>query len=158
MIVFSISAMENTPVVKKSGVLMPTFLDLAEEDLFSAEQEISYDLEGKLVSGGVLISGKISTVVSGHCGRCLAPVSLELSAENLQLFFEIEENQELLDVSEDVRAELLLNLPMNPLCSSDCRGLCHVCGTDLNKSSCKCSAEKNPAAPSPWSALDDLKL
>ena len=89
MIVFSISAMENTPVVKKTGVLMPTFLDLAEEDLFSAEQEISYDLEGKLVSGGVLISGKISTVVSGHCGRCLAPVSLELIAEICSFFLRL---------------------------------------------------------------------
>ena len=158
MIVFSVSAMENAPVVNKTGELPESFLDLAEEDLFSAASPVSYDLDGRLVSGGVLISGKVRTTVSGNCGRCLAPVDMELKVDDLHLFFEITENQELLDVSEDVRAELLLNLPMNPLCSSDCRGLCQICGNDLNKSVCKCSAEKNPAAPSPWSTLDDLKL
>jgi uncharacterized protein len=92
------------------------------------------------------------------CGRCLKEISFTLDSGKLQLFFEIEEEQEILEIDEDLRSELLLVLPMNPLCSNDCQGLCPVCGTDLNKSQCKCIKEDTASAVSPWSTLDDLDL
>ncbi|MEG2076553.1 MAG: YceD family protein, partial [Victivallaceae bacterium] len=69
------------------------------------------------------------------------------------------------DVSDDVRIEMVLFLPINILCSDDCRGLCPHCGCDLNAESCDCEVENaaeaevpGDEAENPWSALDNLKL
>jgi len=35
--------------------------------------------------------------------------------------------------------EVLLNLPIRPLCREDCAGLCHICGKNKNVESCACS-------------------
>ena len=64
--------------------------------------------------------------------------------------------EEELDITDDVREEALLLLPMNLLCSPDCRGLCPQCGANLNRETCSCTAE--PDQDSPWSALDQLQL
>lgn len=157
MIAFSISALEKAPV-KRSGTLPAEFLDLAEDDQFCAAGEFEYDLTAQLVSGGVLVSGKISAPVTSECGRCLAPTAFTLTVEDLQLFFEITENQEILEVDEELRAELLLQLPMNPLCSPDCLGLCPKCGCNFNQQTCSCLIENNADKVSPWSALDSLQL
>jgi DUF177 domain-containing protein len=37
-----------------------------------------------------------------------------------------------------MREQFYLSLPMKPLCRSDCRGLCVVCGTNLNREPCSC--------------------
>ena len=34
--------------------------------------------------------------------------------------------------------QFVLTLPMKPLCSDDCKGLCPVCGTNLNRGTCDC--------------------
>ena len=43
---------------------------------------------------------------------------------------------------------------MNPLCKEECKGLCPVCGADLNKKKCRCKRPENPV----WSALDGIEL
>lgn len=149
--------MEKAPV-RKIGTLPAEFLDLAESDDFSPAGDIEYDLTASLVSGGALVSGRISTEVHSSCGRCLKPVDIFIGSEDINIFFELVPGQEILDAGEDVRAELLLELPMNPLCSEDCRGLCLVCGNDLNEKECSCGKTEDASAVSPWSALDDLKL
>ena len=44
-----------------------------------------------------------------------------------------------LDVADLLREQFLLALPMKPLCSEACRGLCAVCGANQNRTTCKCS-------------------
>ena len=53
-----------------------------------------------------------------------------------------------------LREQILLAVPYAPLCSEDCKGLCPVCGTDLNTGDCTC--DRTPIDPR-WSALKDLK-
>lgn len=43
-----------------------------------------------------------------------------------------------LDVDLLVYNEILINFPMKVLCDEECKGICKVCGTNLNKSSCDC--------------------
>lgn len=157
MIFFSVSALEKAPV-NKSDTLPGEFLDLLPGDSFQPVGDVFYDLTASLVSGGVLLSGTISAQVSAVCGRCLKDVVMTLKEDNLHLFFELVEGQEILEVDEDVRAELLLLLPMNPLCTSECRGLCPECGCNLNEISCSCNHDSGASAVSPWSALDSLNL
>ena len=157
MIFFSVSALEKAPV-NKSGVLPAEFLDLAGDDQYTAGGPGSYDLTAQLISGGVLVSGRASAPVDAICGRCLQPVSFTLDPGDIKLFFEVDDNQEILEIDEDIRAELLLELPMNPLCSAGCRGLCPECGCDLNRKKCTCRPESAAGKVSPWSVLDSLDI
>ena len=51
--------------------------------------------------------------------------------------------------------QLLLELPMSALCGEDCRGLCSVCGKNLNEGDCGC--ERKPMDPR-WAALKSIKI
>ena len=51
--------------------------------------------------------------------------------------------------------QLLLGLPMSALCSESCKGLCSVCGADLNDGDCGC--ERKPMDPR-WAALKSIKI
>ncbi len=55
-----------------------------------------------------------------------------------------------------MRDEILLALPINPLCQESCRGLCPVCGGNRNLTACTCKSEVAPAAA--FAALGKLKL
>ena len=162
MIVFSISAVEKAPVTL-CGVLEKEFMTLDGSDSFAVTGGMEYKLTARKVSGGAMITGKAVTTLSGACGRCLEPTEIVLSTGDLQLFVEFE-NEEIVDITDDIRAELLINLPANLLCSEDCAGLCPVCGCNRNETICGCellSEELEAPAddePSPWDALDKLKL
>jgi uncharacterized protein len=46
-----------------------------------------------------------------------------------------------IDLEQLMRERFEMSLPMKPLCSEDCRGLCPVCGTNLNRGSCDCKTD-----------------
>jgi uncharacterized protein len=51
-----------------------------------------------------------------------------------------------IDLSDIVREQVYLSLPMRSICKESCRGLCPVCGANLNESSCLCrKPEGHPA-------------
>ena len=72
------------------------------------------------------------------------------------MFYDLDEHGDEVDISEDIRSELLLELPMFVLCSDDCAGLCPDCGCNLNDSSCRC--HENPHGSLAWGELDNLNL
>lgn len=59
-----------------------------------------------------------------------------------------------IETTDYIREQVLLHVPMKPLCNADCKGLCSVCGTDLNSESCDCVAEPNDPR---WAGLKALK-
>ena len=96
----------------------------------------------------LLLRGNAQLEVSIPCARCLEPVAvrLEIPLENeLEL-----ENKDYIDgynlnVDQLVHDEALLVWPERVLCREDCRGLCGVCGQNLNEGSCDCeSADLDP--------------
>jgi uncharacterized protein len=59
-----------------------------------------------------------------------------------------------IDLAPAVREQILLALPGYPVCGEDCKGLCSVCGTNLNERDCGCDRH----VPDPrWAALQKLK-
>ena len=62
----------------------------------------------------------------------------------------------IVDLASVIRDEVFLELPMSPLCSESCAGLCPSCGTNRNQASCAC--EQTPREDSPWKALSHIKL
>ncbi|HEY65335.1 MAG TPA: DUF177 domain-containing protein [Caldilineae bacterium] len=123
---------------------------------------------------GILVTGHLTTEVEVVCSRCLEPssVALEVDLEEefrptvdvitgRHLLMEEEDQalwidaQHILDLHEVVRQNLLLALPLHPLCREDCAGICPQCGQNLNEGPCDCIAtEVDPR----WSALLELKL
>ena len=105
----------------------------------------------------VTVRGQLEAVANLECVRCLGPARFTLQAP-LQVFAErasgrgSAEEAELerddymkfhdgrrLDLREEAREALLLELPMTPRCRADCRGLCPHCGADLNQGPCECA-------------------
>lgn len=99
--------------------------------------------------------GFISCSLIIPCSRCLTGVEVpfEIEVEKDIDFNKTEEERadELdetnyisgfnLDVDTLVYDEILLELPFQVLCSEDCKGLCKVCGTNLNSGTCQCDQE-----------------
>jgi uncharacterized protein len=121
--------------------------------------------------GGVLVQGRLHAQAMLGCSRCLEPVAVPLDVELEEIFTSTidiltgrpvrseEEDRALwindrhiLDLSEVLRQDVVLALPMHVLCSDECRGLCPVCGQNLNQGSCGCTPEPDTR----WAALLDL--
>ena len=102
--------------------------------------DLVLDLRFEAVVEGVLVSGTASVVVSGECARCLDPVEWVETVALTELFLhepgpEEEElpvlDGDLLALEPVVRDAVVLALPLAPLCSADCPGLCAECGARL---------------------------
>ena len=124
-------------------------------------------------SRGILVSSRYRTTVRQSCGRCLEPTTAEIEGTSADEFMprldvitgqlreEQAESDELvideshvLDLTEVIRQDLLTRLPLQPLCSAECPGLCPECGRDLRTGACSCVREGESA--SPFAGLADL--
>lgn len=57
-----------------------------------------------------------------------------------EILYNIENN--CINLGPFIRDEIILSIPMKPLCDEECKGLCVICGADLNKSTCRHSKNK----------------
>ncbi len=107
------------------------------------------------------IRGNISVTVTLQCSRCLAEFNKAIDLDVDLTYLPVEEmsreeiheigrdesevgyyKDDEIDIADVVKEQLLLNLPMKPLCSDECKGLCPVCGADLNLQSCNCQKDE----------------
>ncbi len=114
-------------------------------------------------SGVIALNGELIPDLNVTCARCgkefkySSPISLnakiadKLDNEDDEEFILLVDHQ--LDIDEVVRTCLLLELPSRFLCKEDCKGLCSVCGCDLNEKTCSCNTkERDPR----WDVLKDF--
>ncbi len=92
-------------------------------------------------AGGVMVTGTARAHYSSTCDRCLNPFDSSVAIRIGQDFVADEDGEyvvsgEQIDTEPMLRDEVLLAIPLVPLCRSDCRGLCPECGTDLNTGAC----------------------
>ncbi|MGI6201590.1 MAG: YceD family protein [Christensenellales bacterium] len=124
-------------------------------------------LEGTMHYTGkvLLLSAKLTCQAILPCARCLEPVSVPLEAEVEEEFARQEDPAHpdrylldgfTLDVTEMVVQNLLMQLPIAVLCRDDCKGLCPICGENLNVNRCSCPQEGD-ATEHPFSALKQWK-
>ena len=62
---------------------------------------------------------------------------------------------ETVDLEAIIREQIILMVPLKPLCQEDCRGLCPICGANFNRETCSCQVEKSD---SPFAQLAKLKV
>ncbi|MGQ9492373.1 MAG: YceD family protein [Anaerolineae bacterium] len=112
---------------------------------------------------GILVTGHLQTEILIPCRRCLTPVAVSIELDLEEQFrpsvdiltgailpLEAGEDEatrtdlhHILDLTEVVRQNLLLGVPMAPLCRPQCRGLCPQCGKNLNEGPCGCQQEES---------------
>jgi uncharacterized protein len=130
-------------------------------DIDEAQQRLAEDLcvdfvwgtvEFTRINRGIFGEGQLHSQVQLECARCLEtfvqPLDLHLEAQfglspitpQGEAIFPIGVKG-LLDLTEALREQILLDLPMRPLCRPDCRGLCVECGRNLNEGPCGCVQE-----------------
>ena len=130
-------------------------MGVEDSEMISFKDNIHYQLHASMISSGILVKGEVSTTYKGLCGRCLKKFKGELVNSDIYLFYEELVGSEM-DITDDVRAALVVEIPINCVCKDDCSGLCHICGNNLNASKCDCQEPENE--DSPWSKLNNLEL
>jgi uncharacterized protein len=121
------------------------------------------DLRLEALVDGIHVSGPVDGDVTIECRRCLKefvrPLQVELDdsfvypgegAEDEAYRVEGEE----IDLEPVIRDAVMLALPLNPLCTDGCRGLCTTCGADLNETDCGHSQEPVDIR---WTGLEQLR-
>lgn len=123
----------------------------------------------------IRLEGVVATDVTLSCSRCLVPFASALKS-SFTIFYSRSAGKEVLDeevelgekelvsayydgdeidLSPEISDHVLVELPLKPLCRSDCKGLCMTCGEDMNISPCNCSSTGGSLA---FSALKNFKL
>jgi uncharacterized protein len=112
------------------------------------------------INQDVLVDGWIDLVLEMTCTRCLKVFEQTMHVPFEERFYptvdvvtgapthpvDVEEafpidEHHLLDLSELIRQQILLDIPIVTLCKEDCAGLCAQCGKDLNEGPCECQPE-----------------
>ncbi|MDE5862678.1 MAG: DUF177 domain-containing protein [Ruminococcus sp.] len=107
------------------------------------------DINGKVFNraGIVYLEYTVDFTLSVACDRCLKEFETTYSFEFSHIVVPSVSNDndeyivadgESIEVNEIAVTDLLLQLPSKNLCKEDCKGLCMVCGCNLNESQCNC--------------------
>ena len=155
--------------------------DARKEFFFEADKsEISFDKGIELIDTmkveltltkdaqtAVIVEGRMDGNVKMNCGRCLkdfiAPVTVGFAViykdknsmtedDRESGVYEYENNE--IDLYPYLRETMILELPVKPVCSDDCKGLCPVCGRNLNEETCNCEKKEPKATYKPFEGLD----
>lgn len=130
------------------------------EGLWEPKTPVKASLHLEKRAEGVFVSGSFSITVGLFCSRCSDPVILPVE-DAFEIYFTpphptLDENLELspgeldveflegdrIDLLALIKENILLSLPVQPLCREECRGLCPRCGVNLNEASCNCHKEE----------------
>ncbi len=175
----SVSELHNGP--HRLAMEVPAAaLDLTDRE-FRFADPVTVDVE--LTRGDarkVYMRGTVSVAAAADCARCTADAALTVNGRVAVMY---ENNPELLSIerqafgdpdgaiayfdgeqiltADALREALMVELPERVYCRPDCKGLCHVCGANLNDAPCKCSRDKKNdiTENSNWKdALNAIKL
>ena len=144
---------------------------------FSLPSGIDYDLMLTNAGEGILVTGILTAHVVGTCDRCLSPAEFDVSGEvdeyylfeepedtgdddDDELDFSLVSADNTIDLSGALLSSLVMETPFVVLCQPDCKGLCPVCGANLNEEDCGHAAqiEEERLKASPFAVLASLDL
>lgn len=151
----------------KSGVLeqdysciladFPELSALARQGGPQFKEPIEFQLRLQQTGQLVEVDGSVQALVELKCGRCLKKFEYSV-AETFALTFtprtddrsdkevELEPDElgliiyqdDILDLQDPLQEQLIMAIPISPICHEKCRGLCSECGADLNECQCHC--------------------
>ncbi|MCC6175979.1 MAG: DUF177 domain-containing protein [Chloroflexi bacterium] len=147
-----------------------------DEPELTRELQLRSPIEGTMrltrTGNGILAEVHYGVDVEQECGRCLGPAATHIDSDFSEEFLattnvftgmpeqvdadpdepRVSPNHEL-DLTESIRQDIVVQLPLQPLCREECAGLCTSCGRDLNEGPCGCASVEEP---SPIGRLGEL--
>jgi uncharacterized protein len=151
----------------REGDLLPARLEAQVPDVELAGP-VHIHLDLFRAGDSIRVQGDFHGRLAFVCVRCLAPGQADLMGR-LEIYCEKREGElspedrlaleeggvvfhdgKVLDLFDEIRQSILLEIPWYPVCRPDCRGLCPRCGADLNAGPCGCGG---PPGDPRWSAL-----
>jgi uncharacterized protein len=157
----------------------PVLVEMGRHEEAKITEPIQFQLRLQKSGQLVEVDGHLSTSIQLSCGRCLQAyetalasdfaftftpfiaddrepaeneTEVELDSDELGLVFY---RDEYLDLLHPLQDQLVMALPISPVCKEECKGLCTECGCNLNEKACHCI--KKPFN-NKFSALADLKV
>ncbi len=143
-------------------------------DTYEFAEPAQWQVDVSHTGEALYLHGSVQGEGSTACARCLEPThtifegELEgyyyLGGANVPEDDEAEDTEILspehrIDLEEKIMAALVLDVPIVPLCSEDCLGLCVHCGANLNEGPCGCEEETDEVDISnPFAALKGLRF
>jgi uncharacterized protein len=156
----------------------PVLMEMARSGECLVSGPVSVHLQVQQIQELISASGRLSASIKLDCSRCLktfesplnTPLKLiysrqpfepdeaadsdrhetELSIEQMGLiYFQGDE----IDLNPALQEQIVMALPIKPLCRQDCKGLCPHCGIDRNASRCNCHRQ---SMASPFAKLKDF--
>lgn len=143
--------LDLSQVLTADGAQLSIDGEISVEDMSLNGQDIHFTCPVEVRGNVKNISGVLSLELSckaqfdTQCSRCLDTVSKELEFDVSERMAKSSTDDEVFiidshefDLDEMVIKAFGLELPINYMCSEDCKGLCHVCGCNLNHTQCDC--------------------
>lgn len=119
------------------------------QELIIISDPVELNVRAILSGEEVLVQGKIKVSITLECNRCLEnyrdKIEIEFAerfVKETQLFSEQDDcylyNDNIIEFDDFVNQNIILSLPVKRICSDNCKGLCPLCGTNLNNLVCEC--------------------
>ena len=128
-------------------------IELDEPDV-GFREPVEYEVLAQLQGKALLVTGWLRTNARMRCSRCVKLFAQPVTVSQFVAHRELA-GEDFVDLTPQIREDILLELPQRALCRPDCKGLCSVCGKDLNEGACGCKVVREQLQ---WHALDQLKL
>lgn len=152
-------------------------------DLYSFDGPVAYEVTVTNTGSALLVTGTAKASASCPCSRCLEPVAYDLEGD-IEGFFLLDPNERdefaesedapgedefdvlpadhIIDLEPLISAALIVAMDGQPLCSEDCKGLCPVCGANLNEEDCGCGQGEDlrefQESANPFAALANFEF
>ena len=130
-----------------------SIMELDEPDI-RFQRPVQYSFFAQVQGNALLVTGKLRTPATLRCSRCLKTFDQPVRVDEFVFHQELG-GEDFVDLTANIREDIILELPQRALCQPDCRGLCPVCGKDLNDGACGCKPARGDLR---WQALDQIKL
>ncbi|MBI2093528.1 MAG: DUF177 domain-containing protein [Candidatus Omnitrophica bacterium] len=117
----------------QSAVYDPAGMDMDRTDVHLREP---IQVEASILKTGqeLIVNTQVHCPLHLTCARCLEEYAFELDVKAMSSYHVAP--TDVVDITDDVRQEIILAYPMIPVCREDCKGLCISCGQNLNVAAC----------------------
>ncbi|MBU0547752.1 MAG: DUF177 domain-containing protein [Candidatus Omnitrophica bacterium] len=116
----------------------PAELEL-ETELIKFHSNLKIKAQVSRVINALIVDLNIYAVLAAACSRCLEEFEWQFN-KNAQLSYPIDNSATSIDLTPEIREEVILDYPIKPLCNLNCKGLCVKCGKNKNEGGCNCGS------------------
>ena len=149
-LLFDLNSIKNSKGLKIEGACRASLFDSVLHKSYKVA-EVFLNLNFSLGSDSILAQGFIKGKVNLLCARCNEAFEYKCKENFIELYNCSEKTA---DIESLIASLLSLSIPMKPLCSDDCKGICSKCGTNLNFENCQCNYQNENA----FSILKNLAI